>query len=84
MEFLYVQFDENREVRVDDARRGKTNIVIELEAGEYDVTLGPPFDFSPAMQTVILTNTAALAPYRIVFQRLPPSAIPLSPGSQPV
>lgn len=80
MEFLLVIFDDIREVRVDRKPKGKTNLVLELEAGFHTVTLGPPFDFSPVEQTVRLRNTAAIDPYRIVFQRLPPAAIPLSPG----
>jgi hypothetical protein len=83
MEFLLVVFDETRDVLVDDSRQGKTNIVLELEAGVHTVTLGPPFDFSPLEQKVRLRHTAPLDPYRIVFQRLPPSAIPHSPGTGP-
>lgn len=84
MEFLLVEFDESRDVRVGDAWQGKTNIVLELEAGVHTVTLAPPFDFSPLEQKVRLRNTAALDPCRIVFQRLPPAAVPHSPGSDPV
>ena len=83
MEFLLVIFDDIREVRVGGKPKGKTNVVIELEAGLHTVTLGPPFDYSPIDQTIRLRNTAAIDPYRIVFQRLPPAAIPLSPGSDP-
>ena len=82
MEFLVVQFaHDTREVWVDDVPQGKTNYILQLEAGLHTVTLGPPYDFSPVAQTVRLTNTAALDPCCIVFKRLPPSAIPLSPGS---
>jgi hypothetical protein len=81
MEFLLVLFDDNREVRVDDVPQGRTNIVLELEAGVHRVTLGPPNDFSPLEQKVRLANTSAMDPCRIVFQRLPPAAIPHSPGS---
>jgi len=83
MEFLLVIFDETREVDVDDTPQGKTNIVLELERGVHTVTLGPPYDFSPLEQKVWLENTAPLDPYRIVFQRLPPSAIRHSPGTPP-
>ena len=81
MEFLLVIFDDSREVRVGDAPQGKTNIVLELEAGVHRVALGPPNDFSPLEQKVRLANTAAMDPCRVVFQRLPPAAIPHSPGS---
>jgi hypothetical protein len=81
MEFLLVIFDDSREVRVGDVPQGKTNIVLELEAGVHRVALGPPNDFSPLEQKVRLANTAAMDPCRVVFQRLPPAAIPRSPGS---
>jgi hypothetical protein len=83
MEFLLVVFEESRDVQVGNKSRGPANSVIELEAGEHTVTLAPPFDFSPVEQKVRLRNTAALDPCRIVFQRLPPTAIPHSPGSDP-
>ena len=81
MEFLLVMFDESREVRVGDVPQGKTNVVLQLEAGIHRVTLGPPNDFSPLEQKIRLANTAALDPYRIVFLKLPPAAIPLSPAN---
>ena len=83
MEYLIVFFPSTREVRVDDLAQGKTNVVLQLEAGLHDVTLGPPQDFSPVAQTILLMNTAPVDPYRITFHRLPPSAIPISPGGPP-
>ena len=82
MEYLIVLCGgEIREVWVDDAPQGKTNFILQLEAGVHTVTLGPPYDFAPIQQTVQLTNTSPLQPCRIVFTQLPASAIPLSPGS---
>jgi hypothetical protein len=81
MEFLIVLFPGTRGVRVDGAPQGWTNTVLQFEAGEYDVTLEPPANFSPVSQHVLLQNTAALDPCRIQFHVLPASAIPPSPGS---
>lgn len=82
MEFLIVLFDGgSREVRVGGEPQGKTNIVLQLEPGVHRITLGPPFDYCPIEQKVRLRCTAALDPCRIVFSRLPPAAIPLSPGT---
>jgi hypothetical protein len=59
---------------VGDVPQGKTNIVLELEAGVHRVALGPPNDFSPLEQKVRLANTAPMDPCRVVssesFQRL--------------
>ncbi len=52
-------------------------------AGIHVVTLGPPWNFAPLEQKVLLYNTAALDPYRIEFRILPPASIPISPGSPP-
>ena len=76
-------FPETREVRVDGVPHGRTNVVMQFEAGLHDITLGPPWYFSPVAQKILLFNTAALDPYRIEFRILPPAAIPISPGSPP-
>ena len=81
MEFLLVRFQESREVRIDGSPQGRTNIVLQVEAGTHTVTLAPPRNFSPLEQTVLLQNTAAVDPCRIAFEPLPPAAIPPSPGS---
>ncbi|HYB40985.1 MAG TPA: hypothetical protein VEL75_04395 [Candidatus Methylomirabilis sp.] len=81
MEFMIVLFPVMRGVRVDGALQGWTNTVLQLEAGEHDVTLDAPRNFSPVWQHIMLENTSALAPYRIQFHVLPASAIPPSPGS---
>lgn len=81
MEFLIVRFPERRGAFVDGALQGWTNTVLQLEAGEYDVTLEPPHNFSPVSQHILLRNTSPLDPYCIQFHKLPPSAIPSSPGS---
>jgi hypothetical protein len=81
MEYLIVLFPETRGVRVDGARQGWTNTVLPLDAGDHDVELEPPRNFSPVSQHICLENTAPLDPYRITFHRLPASAIPPSPGS---
>ena len=81
MEYLIVLFPETRGVNVDGLAQGRTNVVLELEAGDHDVTLAPPRNFSPVSQHVVLQNTAALDPYQITFQKLPPASVPHSPGS---
>ena len=80
MEFLIVLFPESREVRVDGVPQGKTNFILQFEAGMHTVTLGPPRNFSPVEQKVLLQNTAALDPCKVEFHLLPPAAIPHGPG----
>src|SRR5437763_1694542 len=47
MEFLKVIFFEERGVLVNGKRSGKTNLVIEIEAGTHTISLAPPTDFKP-------------------------------------
>lgn len=78
-----MRFPGTRQVRVDGVPYGRTNIILQLESGIHDVTLGPPWNFAPLEQKVLLLNTAALDPYRVDFRILPPASIPISPGSPP-
>jgi len=80
---MLVKFPGTREVRVDGIPHGRTNMILQFEAGIHDVTLGPPWNFAPLEQKVLLVNTAALDPYRVEFRILPPAAIPISPGTPP-
>ena len=83
MEYMIVRFPETRAVLVDGVPHGRTNIILQFEAGIHDVTLGPPWNFAPLEQKVLLLNTAARDPYRVDFRILPPASIPISPGSPP-
>jgi hypothetical protein len=67
MEYLLVTFPRPRRVKVDDEYNGSTGDVIELEAGSHVITLGPPANFKPTEQRIILKNTSELAPREIVF-----------------
>jgi len=67
MEFLLVHFERSRRVKVDDEFNGRTEVVIELEAGTHVVSLGPPDNFKPSEQTVVLKNTSPLQPREITF-----------------
>lgn len=74
MEYLLVRYPGTREVLVDGAFQGWTNVILPLDAGTYTVTLGAPRDFAPLEQRIHLEFTSILTPYRITFEPLPPSA----------
>ena len=67
MEYLLVTFPRSRRVKADDEFNGRTGEVIELEAGSHVITLGPPANFKPSEQRIILKNTSELAPREIAF-----------------
>jgi hypothetical protein len=67
MEFLIVHFPRSRRVKIDDEFNGRTEELIEIEAGRHVVTLGPPDNFTPEERTVILKDTSELEPREIYF-----------------
>jgi hypothetical protein len=67
MEFLIVHFPRSRRVKIDDEFNGRTEELIEIEAGRHVVTLGPPDNFTPEERTVILKDTSELEPREIDF-----------------
>jgi hypothetical protein len=72
-EYLIVHFPRSRSVKVDDEFNGRTEDLIELEAGRHVVSLGPPYNYTPEEQTIILKETAELDPCEVRFD--------LSPGA---
>lgn len=67
MEFLIVHFPRSRRVKIDDEFNGRTEELIEIEAGRHVVTLGPPDNFTPSERTIILKDTSELEPREIDF-----------------
>ena len=68
MENLLVHFSRSRRVKVDDDFNGRTEELIELEAGRHVVTLGPPMNFTPKQQVVVLKNTTPISPRELTFE----------------
>lgn len=68
MEYLVVHFPRSRRVKVDGEFHGRTEELIELEAGTHTVTLGPPPNFAPAKRTVVLKDTSPLSPCEVAFE----------------
>jgi hypothetical protein len=67
MEYLIVHFPRSRRVRIDDEFNGRTEDLLEIEAGKHIVSLGPPYNFTPDQQTIILKDTAPLEPREVSF-----------------
>ena len=67
MEYLIVHFPRSRRVKVDDEFNGRTDELIELEAGSHVVTLGPPDNFTPYERRLVLKETSELEPREISF-----------------
>jgi hypothetical protein len=67
MEYLIVHFPRSRRVRIDDEFNGRTEELIEIEAGRHVVTLGPPNNFTPEDRSIVLRDTSELEPREIAF-----------------
>ena len=67
MEFLVVHFPRSRCVLVDNEFNGRTEDLIEIEAGRHVVSLGPPYNYTPKEQAIILKDTAELDPREVSF-----------------
>lgn len=81
MEYLLVIFEESRDVLVNGQPHGKANTILQFAAGTYDVTLGDPKDFTPAVREVRLQNTAPLDPCKVEFQRVVTATSGVAPSS---
>jgi hypothetical protein len=69
MEYLVVRFPRSRRVLIDDEFNGRTDELIELEAGRHIVSLGPPYDsYKPDQYTIILKDTSELEPREVTFE----------------
>lgn len=73
MEHLKVIFPEDgRGVLIDGQRNGTTNVVIQIDAGTYTVSLVPPPVFIPTEQRVVLdpNQTGPLSPKEVAFAKI--------------
>ena len=66
-EYLAVLFPRSRRVMINGEFMGTTNTKLELEAGHYEVALGPPKNFTPDKHDVDLRNTSSLMPMSVEF-----------------
>ena len=71
MEYLLVHFPRSRRVKIDDEFNGRTDEVIEIEAGKHVVSLGYPYNFTPEERTIILKDTSEVEPREVSFDLLP-------------
>ena len=69
-EYLVVRFSKKRSVLVNGEMMGMTNTKLELEGGAYEITLGPPQDFQPALKSIDLTGTSSLDPMTVTFKKI--------------
>ncbi len=70
MEYLVFLFDEDRGVIVNSASGAwRTNQILMLEAGTYDIALAPPANYTPTGLSIVLENTTVVDYYEISFTK---------------
>ena len=70
-EYILVEFDEIREVIIDETASGyNTGDVIELGAGTHTISLEEPNNFSPLEQDVNPSDTSPIQPQKIYFSKV--------------
>ena len=67
MEYVIVEFDEDRAVLIDDQENGRTNESLRVGAGTHTFCLDGAQDYSPAEITCVVADTSVLNPKIISF-----------------
>ena len=71
MEYLLVNYPEEREVIIDNNVQGRTGESIEVEKGTHIISLkSPPDDFRPKQKKITLAGTSSLAPQEVTFAQI--------------
>ena len=71
MEFLFVEFYENRHLVIDDSLTAwQTNETVLIPAGRHVIAISLPPDFAPPEIPVVMENTTVLSPKHVNFSRL--------------
>jgi len=67
MEYVIVEFVEDRGVLVDDVENGRTNQTLMVEKGTHEFTLSGAADFTPEKKEILVRYTASSDPMKITF-----------------
>lgn len=68
-EYLVVHFSEDRPVILDGEEVGRTEHLLEVAPGSYEVSLGGPQDYQPQSRSIVLNNTSTLRPQEVIFEK---------------
>ena len=71
MEYLLVNFTDDRKVLIDSIEQGRTNETIEVEKGNHRISLkSPPQNFKPKQKKIVLSGTSPLTPQEVTFAKI--------------
>jgi hypothetical protein len=71
MEYLLVNFPDDKEVLIDANLQGRTNETIEVEKGTHIISLkSPPQNYRPKQKKIVLAETSPLTPREVTFAKI--------------
>jgi len=71
MEYLLVNFPEDREVLIDTVKQGRVGEIIEVEKGTHIISIkAPPKNFRPKKKKIVLSATSPLLPQEVTFEKI--------------
>ncbi|MEN6624471.1 MAG: hypothetical protein ABFD50_23350 [Smithella sp.] len=71
MENLLVNFPDDREVLIDAKLNGRTNQIIDVEAGTHIISLKtPPQNFKPSRKKIVISETSPFTPKEVTFVKI--------------
>jgi hypothetical protein len=71
MEYVLVNFPDDREVLIDQEVQGHSNETIEVEKGAHIISLKmPPDDFRPRQKKITLARTSSITPQEVTFAKI--------------
>src|SRR5471032_1760843 len=83
MEFVFVEYTEDRRVDMDGQMFGVTNRVLACPAGYHSFDLNEPVDYSPVSQYVNVTGTTDTTPLHVPFRPAASAFIAIKPTTPP-
>ncbi|MBL6598514.1 MAG: PEGA domain-containing protein [Alphaproteobacteria bacterium] len=69
MEYVIVEFAEDRGVLIDGGENGRTNQTLMVQEGTHEFTLSGAADFTPATTEILVQYTASDDPMKITFEK---------------
>ena len=71
MEYVLVNFPDDREVLIDQEVQGHSNETIEVEKGAHIISSKtPPDDFRPRQKKITLAGTSSITPRKVTFAKI--------------
>lgn len=68
LQYVRINYFRSRNVYIDGALNGKTNVILRVDEGTHTFDLGPNLNYTPASIKKKVTGTSALRPIELNFE----------------